>query len=252
VSAYLLDSLRVLCITSLVLLPTLGRAQEPPPIPPPPVSTESTPEACADGVDNDADGFIDCADQDCQRLPQCAQQLPPTPQAPVYQQPPPPGYPPPNSYPPPNGYAQPGYAQPGYAQPGYAPPVYQPVPAYTQPASTEPPTFGLVTGIVGGVLLVTGLAMLLGSAQAWNAANCHNAGDLIDPGRLSCADYAQRDTGIALDVVGAIMLVTGVVMTPVGFSQYGRYRKWKRAHQAFLPSLHASTNGAMAGFSLSF
>jgi hypothetical protein len=52
---------------------------EPEPEPPPPVAPpkEDTPQACQDGVDNDADGYADCADQDCTFFVVCSQ--PPAP-----------------------------------------------------------------------------------------------------------------------------------------------------------------------------
>jgi hypothetical protein len=39
-------------------------------------TAENTRQACADGVDNDGDGHVDCADQDCWDLVQCAQAPP--------------------------------------------------------------------------------------------------------------------------------------------------------------------------------
>src|SRR5258706_2836169 len=64
---------------------------------------ENTPEACSDRMDNDGDGYVDCMDQDCQRLPIC--QAPP--QGAAQPPPPPPGDPPQPQYPPP-GYYTPG------------------------------------------------------------------------------------------------------------------------------------------------
>lgn len=74
-------------------------AQSGQPAPPPsaPVQPRTTPEntlaLCRDSLDNDADGQIDCFDQDCQQLAACHMQQPtPQPVAPPIQpqQPPPP------------------------------------------------------------------------------------------------------------------------------------------------------------------
>jgi hypothetical protein len=40
---------------------------------PPPLARENTLEACTDGVDNDGDGHVDCADQDCEIYAVCLQ-----------------------------------------------------------------------------------------------------------------------------------------------------------------------------------
>jgi hypothetical protein len=47
------NAVALLLSTSLVLFAAEAMAQE------------NTPAACADRVDNDADGYVDCADQDC-------------------------------------------------------------------------------------------------------------------------------------------------------------------------------------------
>jgi hypothetical protein len=156
---------------------------------------ESTPAACTDGVDNDQDGLVDCADQDCQSLPQCAAPLQPA--QPVYTTPPPP---PPPSY------------VPSYSA-GWAIPAPE-------------PHYGLATAISGAVLLGAGAAMLAGSAGPWIQANCHQGDPILLSGG-GCADDSARNTGIILDVIGSVALLTGVIMTPLGFSQWANWRRWK-------------------------
>jgi hypothetical protein len=61
----------------------------------PPTSTEATVEQCLDKADNDADGFIDCADQDCEIFAVCMRPVvvaPPAPAPEPPQPPPPPAY----------------------------------------------------------------------------------------------------------------------------------------------------------------
>ncbi len=50
-------------IWALSTMPTVARAD---------AEAESTRAACSDGRDNDGDGHVDCADQDCQDLAICA------------------------------------------------------------------------------------------------------------------------------------------------------------------------------------
>jgi hypothetical protein len=160
----------------------------------PALAQENTPELCRDGADNDGDGFIDCADPECQQLPQCARAYPQqyVPRyAPVY----------PQMYPPP------------------PPPMTYPVPA-------PEPKYGLPTGISGAVLLVAGVGMLAGSAGPWIQANCHS-GDPILLSGSGCSDDGARDVGVVLSVLGATALLAGVIMTPLGFSQYANWRRWK-------------------------
>jgi hypothetical protein len=154
---------------------------------------ENTPERCRDGIDNDGDGLIDCADQDCQSLPQCAAV----------------------------------YSQPRYTQPTYLPPPAPPPYSYGVPAPE--PRFGLPTGIAGGVLVVAGLGMLFGSAGPWIQANCHGGDPILLTGS-GCDDDGARDVGVVLVVIGATALIAGVVMTPVGFSQYANWRRWRAGH----------------------
>ncbi len=45
---------------------------------PPPAGYESDPIACADGLDNDQDGQIDCQDSDCLEFQFCGEQIVPT------------------------------------------------------------------------------------------------------------------------------------------------------------------------------
>ncbi|MDI7269816.1 MAG: hypothetical protein QME96_17640, partial [Myxococcota bacterium] len=44
---------------------------------------ENTAAACRDGLDNDADGHVDCADQDCWEFVFCRPAVPPAPTAPA-------------------------------------------------------------------------------------------------------------------------------------------------------------------------
>jgi hypothetical protein len=238
------------CINILLFAPGFALAQAPPA-----AGAESTPEACADGVDNDGDGYVDCADQDCARFPQCGGPGAPPPPPPTYQ----PGTPPPTYPPPPPTYPPP---PPTYQPPA---PTYQPpAPTYVPPSapmvSNEPPPFGLVTGVIGGGLLLAGLGMLGGSASWWTAADC-KSGD-YDPvtglGSMgSCRNYSARDTAVVLDVLGGVFFVVGVIMTPIGFSQYGNYLRWKRTHHttaamSFEPTLRADTHGGSAGLKITF
>jgi hypothetical protein len=197
-----------------------------------PQQPENTPQACSDGVDNDGDGWVDCADQDCQRLPQCQPQAQPN-QAP---NPPPPA--PPNPAPPPNVAPPPQYPPPSqYQYP--PPPQFTPPPSYQQPymqppVSYEPqPPFGLVTGIIGSTLLVAGFGMLMGSIDPWLAANCV-ASTPTNPNSGHCADNDLRNTGIVLDSLGGVFFAVGVIMAPIGWYQFGKYRRWKRSHQTAL------------------
>jgi hypothetical protein len=162
----------------------------------PALAQENTPELCRDGIDNDGDGWIDCADAECQQLPQCARVYP---QQPVYPRMYPP--PPPQMYPP-------------------------PPPAMTYPVPAPEPHYGLPTGISGAVLLVAGVGMLAGSAGPWIQANCHSGDPILLTGS-GCSDDGARDVGIVLSVLGSTALLTGVIMTPLGFSQYANWRRWK-------------------------
>jgi hypothetical protein len=164
---------------------------------------ENTPAACTDGLDNDQDGWIDCADQECQSLPQCAA--------------------PPGTVPP-----QPTYTQPLYAPP--LPPMRSPYPGAWAVNAPEP-RYGLPTGIVGAVLLTAGVAMIAGSAGPWIRANCYQREELFLTS-VGCDDSGARDAGIVLDVLGSVALITGVVMTPLGFSQYANWRRWHAGRAA--------------------
>src|SRR5690242_11928265 len=130
-------------MVSLAFAPALAHAQYVP---------ENNPQACADGVDNDGNGYVDCYDPSCRMLPQCQPQQPPPP-PPPYQQAPPPGYqppPPPGYQPPPPGYPPPPpqyYQQAPQYQPLYVPP----------PPRPRPPQNGLGEIIVGSIFLPIGI-----------------------------------------------------------------------------------------------
>jgi hypothetical protein len=247
------------CINILLFAPGFALAQAPPP---PAATMENSPETCSDGVDNDGDGYVDCADQDCARFPQCGGTGAPPPPPPPIVAPPPTYQPPPPTYQPPGQTYQPPGAPPPTYNPG-APTYQPPPPTYVAPSapmtSNEPPPFGLPTGIIGGALVLSGLGMLGGSASYWTLADCHSGN--YDPvtglGSMgTCRNYSARDTAVVLDVLGGVFFVVGVVMTPIGFSQYGNYLRWKRTHKTaamtFEPTLRADTRGGTAGFKLTF
>lgn len=180
------------------------------------VTPENTPELCTDGVDNDGDGYTDCADQDCQRFPQCAPQAPPPQAQPVQ----------------PQAYPQQAYPQQAYPQPAY--PQYQPAPYQPYmppPVSESAPPFGLVTGIIGSTLLLTGFGMLMGSIDPWLAAGC-TAGDPVQGTLGNCDHTGPQTTAIVLDAVGGVFFAVGIIMTPIGWYQFSKYRQWKKSHHA--------------------
>jgi len=55
--------MKLAILLAVLAFPLAARAQ---------LSTENTKQACTDGVDNDGDGRVDCADQDCWDLLICA------------------------------------------------------------------------------------------------------------------------------------------------------------------------------------
>ena len=231
-----LGVVRGVCIAICLLGPVGWASAQAPPAQA--VTPENSQAACSDGIDNDGDGYIDCADPDCQQLTLC--------QAPPLGTPPPPSTPPPPTYQPP----PPAYQPP----PSYQAPTYQPYMPPTYAQSTEQPPFGLVTGIIGAALLIAGLGMLGGSASVWVDANC-KASTLDNPNSGTCKDNNLRNEGIVLDVFGGIFFIVGVVMTPVGFSQFSTYLHWKKTHPkttAFVPSLQATQNGAVGGLKFTF
>jgi hypothetical protein len=65
--------MKLAIILSLVVSSLVASAQERASL-----STENTKQACSDKIDNDGDGRVDCADQDCWDLVMCQQSTPAT------------------------------------------------------------------------------------------------------------------------------------------------------------------------------
>jgi hypothetical protein len=199
------------------------------------VQPENTPEACSDRVDNDGDGFVDCMDQDCQRLAVC--------QAPQGTVQPPPGYPPPPPPPPPTYYV---------------PPPPQPYMPMVNPATLPPPN-GVGQVIAGSVFLGVGVGLLAGGAWLYDdSAYC--VATLNRCTTAAGVGYTDKSvefaSGVSLLVIGSAMTVVGAIFIPVGIIKMGRYNRWKREHHManlhLEPVLAASAHAGELGFKLTF
>jgi hypothetical protein len=192
-----------MCLVALAVGPRLAYAQ---PMP------ESSPAACADGLDNDGNGYVDCNDPGC--APYCQQQYAP------------PGYP--QGAPPP-GYA-PGYPPPAYPQyPQYPPPGYAPPPTVyvqPQPVFVRPPPRGVGQIVAGAILLPIGVLMIAMSGILWSQACA--AGHTCTDSYGSGSDYDKATTALALDIVGVPFVLVGLILIPVGLARRARYNEWKR------------------------
>jgi hypothetical protein len=175
-----------LLVASLTFAPALAHAQYVP---------ENTPETCADGIDNDGNGYVDCYDPSCRTLPQCQ------PQQPQYA-PPPPQYAPP----PPQYYQQ---------QP------YQPV--YVPPPPPRQPSNGLGDIIVGSIFLPMGLILLGTSTILWDACNVRTSTN------IACFDRGEAWGALTMDIFGAGFLIIGAILLPIGIVKAVKYNKWKHS-----------------------
>ena len=137
---------------------------------------------------------------------------------------PPPGYgePPPGYAPAPPGYApQPGYGQPPYGQPAYGQPqFYYPPPALMgPPPRMERRSKGMMIGGivllgVGGLSLITGLAVYAaGSVGSYNCSSQWGNGSGFCGWK---ADTGTETAGVALMIAGVAGLGVGIPLTVIG------------------------------------
>jgi tetratricopeptide (TPR) repeat protein len=161
---------------------------------------------------------------------------PPPPSQPPPRQPPPGGYPPggypPGGYPP-GGYPPGGYPPGGYPPGGYPPGYgYDPYAAYrgANPYVFGQPTLsreqrlaaaksrlgrGVATLIIGGVFLVTSIALIA------DGALFAKGGCLYSSGSSLCAIPANHLGNVVEITFGTLFLIAGGVMTPVGAAVTG-------------------------------
>ncbi len=144
---------------------------------------------------------------------------------------PPPGYgePPPGYAPAPPGYAPapPGYGPPGYPQPGYGQPqFYYPPPSLMgPPPRMERRSKGMMAGGivligVGGLSLITGLAVYaIGGVGSFKSCSSTSGNYSYNYNYNDCgwtADKGTQAAGVALMVLGVAGLGVGIPLTVIG------------------------------------
>ena len=87
-----------------------------------------------------------------------------------------------------------------------------------------PPRNGIAQIVTGFILLPIGIIFVGASAVLWNDG-CSNGRPCFDaPGTEF---YSDAVGALVLDMFGIAFIIAGLVLIPVGFVHYARWRRWR-------------------------
>src|SRR5580765_6371019 len=87
-----------------------------------------------------------------------------------------------------------------------------------------PPRNGIPQIVTGFILLPIGIIFVGASAVLWNDACAGNRPCFDVPGTTY---YDNAVGALVLDMFGIAFIIAGLVLIPVGFARYGRWRAWR-------------------------